>query len=247
MTERSEVRTRALHNRQHDVANMCVRLVFTAIGVWLTLTQAASQAASDDADLKSFAVHINLTPRQPWPLYGVYLGNGLILTAAHVAGNVAYTKPHVLIAGQDLPATSVKQGSFEDVDLTLLSIDRKQLPVRLQMRRMPLCEKAPFAGEAVVVAIPEGTAPSRVLPRGAIPPNLRGRFDTLIADVATTGNSGSGVFDTLNQCLLGIMSRKISVRLTSAGVGAPSRTLDIAKYFVPVGEIKPFIPDDVSF
>ena len=31
----------------------------------------------------------------------------------------------------------------------------------------------------------------------------------MISDVATTGNSGSGVFDAGNKCLLGIMSRKI--------------------------------------
>src|SRR5208337_5417467 len=145
------------------------------------------------------------------------------------------------------PAGLIKEGNLDSVDLTLLSVDATKLPIRLQMRRMPLCERAPYAGEAVVVAIPEGTARSRVLPRGAIPPNLRGRFDTLIADVATTGNSGSGVFDALNQCLLGIMSRKISIRLTGAGFGGPDRTRDIAKYFVPVNEIKAFIPDDVSF
>ena len=96
------------------------------------------------ADLKAFAVHINRTPQQPWPGYGVYLGNGLILTAAHVAGNVAQTKPHVVIAGQDLPAALVKQGSLDSVDLTLLSIDGTKLPVGLQMRRMPLCEHPPF-------------------------------------------------------------------------------------------------------
>ena len=59
-----------------------------------------------------------------------------------------------------------------------LSIDAAKLPVRLQMRRMPLCERAPYAGESVVVATPEGTARSRVLPRQAIPAELRARFDT---------------------------------------------------------------------
>ena len=167
-------------------------------------------------DLTAFAVHINRTPQQPWPGYGVYLGNGLILTAAHVAGDVAQTKPHVVIAGQDLPATLVKQGSLESVDLTLLSIDGTKLPVGLQMRRTPLCEHPPYAGERVVVAIPEGTAPSKFLPRQAIPADLRGRFDTAIADVATTGNSGSGVFDAADLCLLGIISRKISI--TSAPI-----------------------------
>lgn len=216
-------------------------------GLVVAFTAPLVRAQSDQADLKPFAVHINRTPRQPWPGYGVYLGNGLILTAAHVAGNVAQTKPHVVIAGQDLPAQLVKQGSLESVDLTLLSVDGTKLPVDLRMRRMPLCERAPYAGERVVVAIPEGTAPSRILPRQAIPADLRGRFGTAIADVATTGNSGSGVFDAANLCLLGIMSRKISIIQQPLKMGAPARRIDIAKYFVPAATIKAFIPQNVSF
>ena len=213
----------------------------------VALTPSLARAQSDQASLTAFAVHINRTPQQPWPGYGVYLGNGLILTAAHVAGNVVQTKPHVVIAGQDLPATLIKQGSLESVDLTLLSIDGTKLPVGLQMRRTPLCEHPPYAGERVVVAIPEGTAPSKILPRQAIPADLRGRFGTDIADVATTGNSGSGVFDAADLCLLGIMSRKISILQHSLKLGAPARTTDIAKYFVPAAEIRAFIPQSVSF
>jgi hypothetical protein len=191
---------------------------------------------------------INRTPQQAWPGYGIYLGNGLVLTASHVPGPFASTKPHVVIAGQDLPAGLVKEGSLDSVDLTLLSIDATKLPVRLQMRRLPLCERAHYAGEAVVVATPEGTARSRVLPRQAIPADLRARFDTAIADVATTGNSGSGVFDAANLCLLGIMSRKISIAERGVRLGAPfTATRDIAKYFVPSPVIKAFIPPDVTY
>jgi hypothetical protein len=208
---------------------------------------ASAQAVSDDGDLKMFAVHINRTPPQPWPGYGIYLGNGFVLTASHVPGNFAETKPHVLIAGQDLPASLVKEGALATVDLTLMSIDATKLPVRLRMSRMPLCERAPFAGETVVVAIPEGTARSHVLPPIAVPADLRGRFDTVIGDVATTGNSGSGVFDAWKQCLLGIMSRKISVTRLGTGIGAAPKTQDIAKYFVPVRDIRLFMPAAVSF
>ena len=222
-----------------------VVLACTALSVALTSAQARAQ--SDPADLRAFAVHINRTPRQPWPGYGVYLGAGLILTAAHVAGDVAQTKPHVLIAGQDLPATLVKQGSLDGVDLTLLSVDGTQLPAGLQIRRMPLCKRAPYAGEKVVVAIPEGTAPSRILPRQAIPAELRDRFDTTIADVATTGNSGSGVFDAADLCLLGIISRKISITRRPSRFGGQAHTTDIAKYFVPAATIKAFIPPGISF
>ena len=224
-----------------------LRVVIGFVVACTSAELASAQAFPDDADLKLFAVHINRTPPQPWPGYGIYLGNGLILTASHVPGNFTQSKPHVLIAGQDLPAALVKEGSLEDVDLTLMSINSTKLPVRLQMRRMSLCAMPPFAGETVVVATPEGTARSHVLSRVMVPPNLRGRFNTLIGDVATTGNSGSGVFDAWKQCLLGIMSRKISVGLRGNRLGAPARTVDIAKYFVPASEIKAFIPDGVSF
>ena len=228
---------------QRRATTVAVKVVSLAVA----LTPALARAQSDQANLQAFAVHINRTPQQPWPGYGVYLGNGLILTAAHVVGDVAQTKPHVVIAGQDLPATLVKQGSLESVDLTLLSIDGTKLPVGLQMRRTPLCEHPPYAGERVVVAIPEGTAGSKVLPRQAIPADMRGRFDTNIADVASTGNSGSGVFDAANLCLLGIVSRKISIIQRALKPGAPLRTIDIAKYFVPAAEIRAFIPQNVSF
>jgi hypothetical protein len=148
---------------------------------------ASAQALPDDTDLKLFAVHINRTPPQSWPGYGVYLSNGLILTAEHVPGHFARTKPHVLIAGQDLPAALVKEGSFENVDLTLLSIDSTNLPVHLQMRRMPLCATPPVSGETIVVATPEGTARSHVLPQVMVPLDLRGRFDTLIGELGCGG------------------------------------------------------------
>jgi hypothetical protein len=40
----------------------------------------------------------------------------------------------------DLPATAIREGNFERVDLTLLSVDEQKLPVYLRMRRMPLCD-----------------------------------------------------------------------------------------------------------
>jgi hypothetical protein len=41
------------------------------------------------------------------------------------------------------------------------------------------------------------------------------------------------------------MSRKISVRVNSAGAGSGDR--DIAKYFVPVSTIRAFIPTGYRF
>ena len=171
-------------------------------------------------------------PPQSWgPGRGVYLGSGLVITAAHVVTPVARTKPNVRIADMDLPANAIKEGDFERVDLTLLSIDARKLPIYLQMRRMPLCENQPWPGEPVVVAVPEGTARSHVMLPALLPAKVQKRFSTAIKDVATTGNSGSGVFDAGQKCLLGIMSRKITVSPNSKALESEQK--DIAKYFVP--------------
>ena len=142
----------------------------------------------------------------------------------------------------DLPATAIKEGNFERVDLTLLSIDEQKLPIYLQMRRMPLCEQRPWPGEPVIVAIPEGTARSHIMSPLSLPFNVRRKFSTVIRDVANTENSGSGVFDAGNKCLLGIMSRKFSVRPNSGDAGSEQK--DIAKYFVPASTIRTFIPSE---
>jgi hypothetical protein len=221
-------------------------IALLCIAAFCSGSAAHAQSEPSDADLTPYAVHVNRTPRQSWPGYGVYLGNGLILTAAHVPGEVAQTKPRIEIGGLDLPATLVKQGWFETNDLTLMSVDATELPLRIRMRRMALCPKPSFPGEAVVVATPEGPARSHIVPARVAPPNVRGRFSTLIGDVATTGNSGSGVFDARNQCLLGIISRKITVWKPTPP-GAPRQTMDVAKYFVPAAEIRAFLPDGVTF
>src|SRR5215470_6516565 len=82
-----------------------------------------AQEEPTDASLRIYAVNIIRTPPQDWTGYGVYLGSGLVLTAQHVVGSAAKTKPTVRIAGLVLPATALKEGTYEQVDLTLLQVD----------------------------------------------------------------------------------------------------------------------------
>jgi hypothetical protein len=241
-------RTTPILTSAPGVANaLALGLILWLAFVRHAVAQPVSQPVPPDVDFRVYAVHISRTPAQPWPGYGMYLGNGLVITAAHVPGNFADTKPRVFVAGEYRPTNLVKQGSLDSVDLTLLSVDASALPVRMRMRRLPLCEGAPFAGESVVVVTPESVARSHVLPGSAVPRDLRARFDTVIGDVATTGNSGSGVIDGRKTCLLGIISRKLTVQRQGARLGAPPQTLDIAKYFVPAKDIRAFIPTAVSF
>ena len=189
----------------------------------------------------------SVVPKENWTGLGVYLGNGLVLTAGHVAG-AFWNTVRVQIAGQDLSTEVIKRGSLADVDLALLSIDDSKLPVSLQLRRMPICKIPPWPGEQVIVAIPEAIARSHVISPALLPKDIAPKFRTAISDVATTGNSGSGVFDARMKCLLGIISAKISVSQVERESGQTSKKAhDIAKYFVPAPVIAQFIPPEYRF
>jgi hypothetical protein len=154
----------------------------------------------------------------------------------------------VEIAGQNLPANVLKKGQFSDVDLTLLSVDERQLPVSLRLRRMTVCKDPPLPGEEVIVAIPEGIARSHVISPSLLPQDLAPKFRTAISDVATTGNSGSGVFDANKKCLLGIISAKIQAfQIRQQNGHAVRESHDVAKYFVPARTIADFIPPGYRF
>ena len=227
-----------LNGRMHLVRSLSGLLCL------LVLTS-PTRAESWDDSLLVYAVNIHRTPMQTWgPGYGIYLGNGLFMTAAHVAGPTWLTRPKVAIEGKEYPTKVVKAGDFETIDLTLLSVDQAQLPSRLSLRRNPLCERPPWPGQAVVTVVPEATARSTIMSPQRLPISVR-KFDTVISDVATTGNSGSGVFDAEKKCLLGIMSRKISENRTRPGSLKPE-THDIAKYFVPASIIVKFMPSELG-
>ena len=164
---------------------------------------------------------------------GVYLKSGLVITAAHLTAVDANMS--VSIAGVALPAKVLKQGSFEDVDLSLLLVDEEKLPASIGLIRMQLCEAAPWPGDPVIVVDAVSAARSHIVSPQLLPFALRNKFSTLIGDVASTGRSGSGVFDPNRKCLLGIMSRVITSHTTRGGK-------DIAKYFIPAVAIRDFMP-----
>jgi hypothetical protein len=218
-------------------------LIAATVGLSGAASGVAAQSPHDAVadSLTPFAVNIDRAEKQSWPGYGIYLGDGFVITASHVVGHASAGDPSVHIAGKIVKAKFVKEGSFNVVDLTLLHIDPVSLPASLGLRRLPLCEAPPRPGQPVITVTPQATVASRIMPPQYLPPAVRGRFDTVISDVETTGNSGSGVFDPARQCLMGIMSRKIQVPAARNGGGAPGAMVDLAKYFVPATQIREFI------
>ena len=205
--------------------------------------QTLPDAAVQDESLKTYSVGIvktRLLSRSTG--VGIYLGRGAVITAAHVVGRWHFLKDlQVRIAGQELPAKIVKEGSLEETDLTVLSVDEERLPVSLRLRRNPLCKDPMRIGREVVVVAGQATARSRTISPQLIPAQYRAKFGTVIADVALA-TSGSGIFDAGRRCLLGIVSRRIT-RIDAKKIDQT----EFAKYFVPASTMADFLPDEYRF
>jgi hypothetical protein len=207
----------------------------------------ATSLDPDDA-FKIYAVNVVHTApfEKPFIGYGTYLGRGLVITAAHVVGHWPFfTNPRVLIAGQDLPAKVIKEGTVAVTDLALLSVDETRLPVSLRLRRNPLCEGAIRIGTNVVAVVPHKTTRSRIISPQLIAPEYRTRFNTLISSPEP---SGAGVFNVDRRCLLGVISRKIAKfgyrRINGRII---PEAMGFAGYFVSASKIAGFIPPEFNF
>ena len=181
-------------------------------------------------------VHAPLPFRQWFIGYGVFLGDGLIVTAAHVIGRAFFlTPPRVLVAGQELPAKVVSAGTAGSIDLAILAVPQDTLPISLRLRRAALCRGRAPAGAKVLVAYPEKIAVSKTIPAQLVL-HQDPRFDTYIDDVES---SGTGVFESRTKCLLGIVTEKFpkASRARRRGPLAPE-AFRYAGYFVPSDEIR---------
>jgi hypothetical protein len=221
----------------------CSIIIAASSPIDRALSQDVDPALDADRSLTLYAVHVLQVPRQKWTGLGVYMGSGLVLTAAHVVGNKFWIRTEVEIAKSVLPAQIITIGTFATVDLALLAIDDQRVPVSLRLRRLPLCPNNPTTGEHVITATPEKIATSRIISPGLLPKNLGPQYRNAMADVATTAASGAGVFDADSKCLLGIVSGKVTAPKLVVGPQS-ERVQDVAKFFVPALTIANFIPPD---
>lgn len=216
-----------------------------AAAVGLALQLAALPAAAA-ADLDAYVIRIyrghpaspSALPRQGNA--GIYLGQGLILTAAHVAGSPTDSTPLGIAIGDRLvPARFVKAGRFEETDASLLSVDEDDLPRELRdLPVLDLCSGRLAPGRAVSVAGFGRVDRSVIISHRDMPSGVPAKFDSLIRDVYTTGESGSGVFDPVLGCLAGIISRRIEILPEKGSAQSP---IGLGKYFVPADEISAFL------
>jgi hypothetical protein len=107
---------------------------------------------------------------------GVYLKSGLVITAAHLTA--LYANMSARIAGVVLPAKILKQGSLEDVDLSLLLVDDEKLPPNMKLPPMQLCEALPRPGDPVIVVDAGHASRSHIVSPQVLPFTLRSKFST---------------------------------------------------------------------
>jgi hypothetical protein len=210
-------------NFNTDFANLVLGAAFVGL---VCLAISGSHAEPMDNWVQDYTVQLLRGDEQNPGGAGVYLENGLVITAAHVAG--ANTRG-VWIDGLNVPAKLVKTGSVPQLDLSLISMDQRKIPDNLRERRMSLCQEQPPVGAPVILAAPQGITRTSIAPPTLISPE----FSTLITEASTDGKSGSGVFDAEKKCLLGILSLKFRNNIDHK---------DIASYFVPASTIQSFIP-----
>lgn len=227
-----------------------MRAAFIGLAILVANVGLVPARAEDfDEAMRIYAVNvIKMTPfRKPLTGFGVYLGHGAVLTAAHVVGRLPFLKSlHVRIGDQDLPARLIKQGSVDQIDLAVLAIDETQLPSRLKLRRNPVCKEHPRGGQDMVVAIPEKTEHTQIVPQASIPRELQGRYDSMIAELI--GASGAGVFDPQSRCLMGIITSKLQkYRYIDKDGKKVAEPIGWAAYFVPASQITDFIPEEFRF
>ena len=203
-----------------------------------TAANVFAPAETSEDELRIYAVNIvrRVPFRDPFIGYGIYLGQGTVLTAAHVIGRwPSYTRLRVIIAGQDLPAKVIKYMSPDDIDLALISVDAERLPISLRLRRNPFCKGPTPIGASVVVAYPEKSVRSQIISPLLIAPQFRSKLGTLITEPQ---GSGSGVFRADRKCLLGIMSRRVTKFVyKNEGPFRVARPNGWAGYFVPVSAL----------
>lgn len=207
----------------------------------ITAANITTPPVTSDDTLKLLGVNVvhRIPSKSRFIGYGIYLGHGLVLTAAHVVGRwPLYTNPRVIIGGLDLSAHIIKEGLPEQTDLALISVDQERLPISLRLRRTSLCKETFPVGTNVSIVYPELTRRTRLISPLRIPPQYRMTLHSLIDEPE---GSGSGVFQSEKKCLLGIVSGKVAKLSAPANGRMPTASKDFAGYYVPVSVIAKFL------
>jgi len=206
------------------------------LALLLALTATAALAEPQDAPLAG-ALGVEIQKSAGDTVHfargsGVYLGNGLVLTAAHVLALADPANPNATVSldGWQTGAKLVATGQ-NGLDLALLKIDPAELSrARREMKPLDICTIGTVPDQSVLVAAQGQVSTSKTVGGPINAPNLKGDWTSLLAGAYTEGASGGGVLDALKGCLAGIIivewSGKSGLAMTQ---------------FVPAAQITPFL------
>lgn len=140
---------------------------------------------------------------------GVLIGDGLILTAAHVVKyNPTDPSVIVLVEGQRIHGRVV----FSDAgpDVALIKIERSAMPALSRSMAATFCDEDPGPGKLVVVDAIGQVTRSKTIVAPDNPPHRPGDWTSTLGTGYHQGSSGGGVFDAATGCLLGILIYEVS-------------------------------------
>jgi S1-C subfamily serine protease len=137
---------------------------------------------------------------------GIFLGDGLVLTAAHViTPNPQLLTASVIMDGWRTDArllTTAPTG----LDLALLKITSEELSLqRRQLAPTALCATGTGPNQPVVIAAQGTVSLSRTVGAPIRSTTLNGDWRNILAGGYSHGASGGGVFDAQKGCLAGIL------------------------------------------
>jgi hypothetical protein len=157
---------------------------------------------------------------------GVYLGDGKVLTAAHVvAVDPANKTATVILDGWRVEA-SIAAIDRDKRDLALLRIPPATLSLLRQTQRpAPLCLGDPPAGRQMLVAAQGMVTPAATVATAITSDGKSGQGTNLLSTGFHQGNSGGGVFDPEQGCLWGIILREMSGSTLDLTAFAPAREI----------------------
>ena len=168
---------------------------------------------------------------------GVFLGDGLVLTAAHVVDvNPDDPKITVVVDGWRIDGAVVQDGQAETekLDLALVKIDQSVLSERRRAQpAVPVCAANPGPSQPVVVASLGTVTQAATISTPITSDGQTGDWTNLLSTGYHHGNSGGGVFSPGRGCLWGIINLELSGPVEG-------RFVDLTA-FIPATKIAPFL------
>ena len=148
---------------------------------------------------------------------GVYLGDGLVLTAAHVVNwDPDHDAVRILLDGIGSDGVLVFDSLLKDTDLAIVKMRPEALTAaRRRQAPVSVCPGNTPPDHPVTVAALGKVSGATTIPAAVSSMGAQGDWTNILSRDYQPGNSGGGVFDPDKRCLWGIILAERSGKLPS--------------------------------